>query len=83
MTFNNRPKSDLVHLDDLLVDLKYDPAVLEIPIPRYFRKADNIPVEMTFTEEIDKDKKKKKGKKGKKGKKAKKAKEEKKEDSED
>ena len=33
---NPRPNSIYVHLDQLLFDLKYDPSVIEIPVPRYF-----------------------------------------------
>jgi len=29
-----------VHLDQLLFDLKYDPSILEIPVPRYFKEDD-------------------------------------------
>jgi len=29
-----------VHLDQLLFDLKYDPSVIEIPVPRYFKEFD-------------------------------------------
>jgi len=44
---------------------------LEIPVPRYFKEDDRIPVEIDFTEKIERDegKKKKKKKKKKKGKK--------------
>jgi hypothetical protein len=38
--FNPRPKSLYVHLDQLLFDLKYDPSILEIPVPRYFKEDD-------------------------------------------
>ena len=34
--FNPRQNSMYVHLDSLLFDLKYDPSVIEIPVPRYF-----------------------------------------------
>jgi len=34
---NRRPHSTLVHFDDVLMDLKLDPRVLEIPIPRWLR----------------------------------------------
>lgn len=34
---NRRPHSTLVHLDDVLMDLKLDPRVLEIPVPRWLR----------------------------------------------
>lgn len=37
ITFNKRPKSNLIHLDDLLLDLKKDPDALEVPIPKYFK----------------------------------------------
>ena len=33
---NPRKNSLYVHLDSLLFDLKYDPSVIEIPVPRYF-----------------------------------------------
>jgi hypothetical protein len=61
-------------LDGLLFDLKYDPSVIEIPVPRYFKEDDNIPVDLVFKEKVVREgggKKKKKGggkKKGKKGK---------------
>eukprot|EP00743_Colponemidia_sp_Colp-15_P001010 GILK01001116.1.p1 GENE.GILK01001116.1~~GILK01001116.1.p1 ORF type:complete len:850 (-),score=212.62 GILK01001116.1:85-2634(-) len=34
--FNPRPKSDYVHLDDVLVDLKLNPDILEISVPKFF-----------------------------------------------
>ena len=40
--FNPRPRSIYVHLDQLLFDLKYDPSIIEIPVPRYFKEEDNI-----------------------------------------
>ena len=60
--FNNRPNSIYVHLDQLLFDLKYDPSIIEIPVPRYFREDDRIPIEVELKEkpEIDTGKKKKK-----------------------
>jgi len=69
--FNPRPKSIYVHLDQLLFDLKYDPSIIEIPVPRYFKEDDRIPIEIEFKEKVEKDdggkkKKKKKGKKKKK-----------------
>lgn len=73
--FNNRPKSIYVHLDQLLFDLKYDPSIIEIPVPSYFKEDDRIKVEMAFKEPIVRGKKKKKG--GRKPKKKKKAAEEK------
>ena len=77
--FNPRPKSIYVHLDQLLFDLKYDPSIIEIPVPRYFKEEDKIKVELAFKEKVERDtgKKKKKKKKAKK-KKAKKTEEEKK-----
>ena len=72
--FNFREGSIYVHLDGLLFDLKYDPSVIEIPVPRYFKEDDPIPVEIEFKTAVDKGgkKKKKKGGKKKKGKKKKK-----------
>ena len=73
--FNPGPKSIYVHLDQLLFDLKYDPTIIEIPVPRYFREDDRIPVNIVFKEKVERGEgKKKKGKKGvkKKGKKKKK-----------
>ena len=71
--FNPRPKSLYVHLDQLLFDLKYDPSIIEIPVPRYFKEDDRIKVELAFKEKVERDagkkKKKKKAKKAKKGKK--------------
>lgn len=74
--FNPRPMSIYVHLDQLLFDLKYDPSIIEIPVPRYFKEDDKIRVEMAFKEKVDRSTKKKKGKGKKKGKKGKKKKEE-------
>lgn len=71
---NPRAGSIYVHLDQLLFDLKYDPTVIEIPVPRYFREDDRIPLDLKFVEEVDKDGKKKKKKKGGKKKKKKKKK---------
>ena len=73
---NYRPGSIYIHLDGLLFDLKYDPSVIEIPVPRYFKEDDNIKINLVFTEKVERDgekkkKGKKKGKKGKKGKKKK------------
>ena len=71
--FNPRPKSIYVHLDQLLFDLKYDPSVIEIPVPRYFREDDRILLALKFKEKVEKEgaKKKKKKKKKKKSKKKK------------
>jgi len=69
--FNPRPKSIYVHLDQLLFDLKYDPSMIEIPVPKYFREDDRIPCEIEFKEKVEKDEGKKKKKKAKKKKKKK------------
>ena len=74
--YNPRPKSLYVHLDQLLFDLKYDPSIIEIPVPRYFQEDDRIKVELAFKEKPERDTKKKK-------KKAKKAKKKKKKKTED
>lgn len=74
--FNPRPKSIYVHLDQLLFDLKYDPSIIEIPVPKYFKEEDKIKVEMAFKEKVERDTGKKKKKKPKKKKKGKKKKEE-------
>jgi hypothetical protein len=70
--FNNRPNSIYVHLDQLLFDLKYDPSVIEIPIPRFFKEDDRLPMDENFKEAVDRGKKKKKAKGGGKKKKKKK-----------
>ena len=65
-----RPKSIYVHLDQLLFDLKYDPSVIEIPVPRYFGEDDRLPIEIPFKEKVAyDDAKKPKGKPKKKKKK--------------
>ena len=74
--FNPRPKSVYVHLDQLLFDLKYDPSIIEIPVPKYFKEDDRIKVEMAFKEEVERDTGKKKKKKKASKKKKKKAAEE-------
>ena len=61
--FNLRPKSIYVHLDQMLFDLKYDPSIIEIPIPRYFKEDDHIKVNLAFTEAVVRSGGKKKGKK--------------------
>ena len=57
-----------------MFDLKYDPSVIEIPVPRYFREDDRIELDLVFKEAVEKEgggkKKKKKPKKKKKKKKA-------------
>jgi hypothetical protein len=68
--FNTRPNVLYVHLDQLLFDLKYDPSVLEIPVPRYFKEDDRLQVDIKWKEEVKRDKKKKPKKKKKKKKKA-------------
>jgi hypothetical protein len=72
VAFNTRPGSIYVHLDQLLFDLKYDPSVIEIPVPRYFKDDDRIPVELQWHEKIEKVDAKKTKKAKKKGKKKKK-----------
>jgi hypothetical protein len=69
--FNPRKKMIYVHLDQLLFDLKYDPSILEIPVPSYFKEEDRIKVEIAFKEKVERDtgKKKKRAKKKKKAKK--------------
>ena len=81
IAYNYRPGSIYIHLDGLLFDLKYDPSVIEIPVPRYFKEDDNIKVDLVFKEKVEREgeKKKKKKKKAKKKKKGKKKKEEKEE----
>jgi len=71
--FNPRPSSIYVHLDQLLFDLKYDPSMIEIPVPRYFKEDDRIPVDVEFKEKVERDEGKKKKKKGGKKKKKKKS----------
>ena len=74
VTWNDsRQGSIYVHLDQLLFDLKYDPSVVEIPVPRYYAEDDRIPIDIKFKEPVDQGGKKKKPKKkgGKKGKKKK------------
>jgi len=52
----------------LLFDLKYDPTVIELPVPRYFKEEDRIDIDLAFKEKVkrDGDKAKKGKKKGKK-----------------
>lgn len=51
IAFSVRPASKYVHLDNLLFDLKYDPTVVEIPVPRYFKdETDNLEVDLAFKE---------------------------------
>lgn len=71
VAFNPRGNSIYVHLDQLLFDLKYDPSIIEIPVPRYFKEDDRIYPEFDFKEKIDRDGGKKKKKKPKKKKKKK------------
>jgi len=61
--FNPRAKSIYVHLDQLLFDLKYDPSIIEIPVPSYFKEDDKIKVELAFKEKVERDTGKKKKKK--------------------
>jgi hypothetical protein len=71
--FNPRPKSIYVHLDQLLFDLKYDPSIIEIPVPSYFKEDDRLPLDLKFKEKVEREgaKKAKKPKKPKKSKKKK------------
>jgi hypothetical protein len=71
VAFNPRGNSIYVHLDQLLFDLKYDPSIIEIPVPRYFKEDDRIYPDFEFKEKIDRDGGKKKKKKPKKKKKKK------------
>ena len=51
IAFSVRPASKYVHLDNLLFDLKYDPTVVEIPVPRYFKdETDNIDIDLIWKE---------------------------------
>jgi len=69
---NPRTGSLYVHLDQLLFDLKYDPSIIEIPVPRYFKEAsDNIEINLMLKEAVERPGKKKKKKKAKKSKKKK------------
>jgi len=77
---NRRPHSTLVHLDDILMDLKLDPRVLEVPVPRWLRDDIN-PNENLKLLNLEEKSEEKKGKKGKK--KKKKAKEKDKDDEKD
>jgi hypothetical protein len=79
-----RKSSLYVHLDSLLFDLKYDPTVIELPVPRYFKENDPIELDLIFKEKVrrDGDKVKKEKKKKKKGKKKKKKKDDDDEDKE-
>lgn len=57
--------------------MKYDPSVIEIPVPRYFKDTeDSIDLDIVWKEEVDRGGKKKKAKKAKKKKKKKAAEEE-------
>ena len=52
--YNPRSGSLYVHLDQMLFDLKYDPTIIEIPVPRYFsEKEDNIEVKVALKEAVD------------------------------
>lgn len=47
---NSPNKSIYVHLDQVLFDLKCDPTCIEMPVPRYFREDDRLPVDVKFKE---------------------------------
>jgi len=51
--------------------LKYDPSMIEIPVPRYFKEDDRLEVDIKFKEKVEREGKKKKKGKGKKKKKKK------------
>lgn len=70
-----RTNSLYVHLDSLLTQMKYDPTVIELPVPRYFKEDNKNDIEMLFSEKVKRD-----GDKAKKPKKPKKPKKEKKEE---
>ena len=57
---NPRKDSLYVHLDSLLFDLKFDPSVIEIPVPRYFKEDDRVEVDIVFKEKVERDGKKSK-----------------------
>ena len=63
VAFNPRGNSIYVHLDQLLFDLKYDPSIIEIPVPRYFKEDDRIFPDFDYKEKIEREGKKKKPKK--------------------
>ena len=69
VTFNPRPGSIYVHLDQILFDIKMDPSMIEIPVPRYFKEDDPIEIDLKWKEAIARAAKKKKKKKTKKKKK--------------
>ena len=52
--YNPRKKSIYVHLDQLLFDLKYDPQIIEMPVPRYFSEDDRLPVDVVFKLKVEK-----------------------------
>jgi hypothetical protein len=52
--------------------LKYDPSILEMPVPSYFKEEDKHVIELAWKEKVDRGEKKKKKKKKKKAKKPKK-----------
>jgi hypothetical protein len=65
-----RTNSLYTHLDSLLTQMKYDPTVIELPVPRYFKDDAKNEVELIFAEKVKRDgdkakkEKKKKKKKG-------------------
>lgn len=56
--------------------MKYDPSIIEIPVPQYFKEDDKVKIEMAFKEKVERDTGKKKKKKKASKKKKKKAAEE-------
>ena len=72
---NRRPHNILVHLDDILMDLKLDARALEVPVPRWLRDQEPPSAALKLLNlELKDEEKKKKKKKSKKGAKTKKKK---------
>ena len=46
-------KQSSLNTNQLLFDLKYDPSMIEIPVPHYFREDDRIPCDIEFKEKVD------------------------------
>ena len=66
VAYNTRSNSIYVHLDQLLFYLMYDPSVIEIPVPRYFKEDDRIQIDLQWHLKVERVDKKTKGKKPKK-----------------
>lgn len=50
-----RANSIYIHLDSLLFDRKYDPTVIELPVPRYFKEDFKTDLEMVFSAKLVRD----------------------------